>query len=154
QERHRFAPGDPDDRGVRVHLGDRRQQCRGAEDVAHRVQLHDQHLLFEPIVAIAGAERALTLVPDTGPIAEEEPAVRRDFTVTADVAWLMNRKKSRHDGRPAAPAACRSATNPDVDSPGIRSTMCIVPPFLRTVLLSMQSAPYSELLTWTSGFSS
>src|SRR4029453_1760948 len=102
---HRLLARDPCNSGVRMNLAKGWQERGRSKHVAHRVELHDENTLFDPLIVVARAENARPFVKDARPIAAEEPAVERDLA-------------SAH-----APLRCRVSTRPDVERPGMRSTM-------------------------------
>src|SRR5262249_29473878 len=76
KERNGFPARNPRDSGVRVYLGQRRQQGSRPEHVAHRVELYDQHALFDLLVAIARAQHAVLFVPDAWRFQEKDFEVK------------------------------------------------------------------------------
>ena len=122
KQRNRFLPGNPRDRRVRMDLGERRQERRRSQHVAHRVQLHDEEALLDAIVVIARAEQLVALVPDAGAVPQKKPAVPRDLAGTGGLPGVPD-VNPLHDTLEAAPVDCRSPSRRDVESPGIRPTM-------------------------------
>ena len=75
----RFRPGDPGNCSSWVCFRQCWKQCCGAQYITHGVQLDDQKTLVDSLVVVAGAEHAACLMPRTGAIAEEEPAIEGDL---------------------------------------------------------------------------